>query len=54
MFRLCVFSLRNRFCVYRSIGLQALEKKYGCQNYAPLPITIQVGKGIYLWDVDGI
>jgi ornithine--oxo-acid transaminase len=26
---------------------------YGAQNYSPLPIVLNKGKGVYLWDVDG-
>jgi len=31
----------------------ALEDKYGAHNYHPLPVVLNRGKGIYLWDVDG-
>jgi ornithine--oxo-acid transaminase len=30
-----------------------LESKYGCHNYAPLPVVINRGQGPYVWDVDG-
>lgn len=30
-----------------------LEKKYGAQNYHPLPVVLTKGKGIFVWDVDG-
>jgi ornithine--oxo-acid transaminase len=30
-----------------------LEKKYGAHNYAPLPVVLSKGDGVYLWDVDG-
>jgi ornithine--oxo-acid transaminase len=29
------------------------EKKYVCQNYGPLPIVFNRGKGVHLWDVEG-
>ena len=29
------------------------EALYGAKNYAPLPIVLQKGEGVYLWDVDG-
>ncbi|MDR0544917.1 MAG: ornithine--oxo-acid transaminase [Odoribacteraceae bacterium] len=29
------------------------EDKYGAHNYHPLPVVIEKGKGVYLWDVDG-
>jgi ornithine--oxo-acid transaminase len=30
-----------------------LEKQYGAHNYHPLPVVLERGKGIYLWDVEG-
>ncbi|BDA92381.1 hypothetical protein E3AUHO_50670 [Klebsiella pneumoniae subsp. pneumoniae] len=29
------------------------EYKYGAHNYHPLPVALERGKGIYLWDVEG-
>lgn len=29
------------------------EKKYGAENYAPIPVAISKGEGVYVWDVDG-
>lgn len=31
----------------------ALEEKYGAHNYHPLPVVLNKGEGIYLWDVEG-
>lgn len=31
----------------------ALEDKYGAQNYHPLPVVLDRGEGVYVWDVDG-
>ena len=31
----------------------ALEKRYGATNYAPLPVVLERGEGVWLWDVDG-
>ncbi len=31
----------------------ALEHKYGAHNYHPLPVVLEKGKGVYLYDVDG-
>ena len=28
------------------------EAKYGAHNYHPLPVVIEKGKGVYLWDTD--
>ncbi len=30
-----------------------LEDKYGAHNYHPLPVVLEKGKGVFLWDVDG-
>jgi ornithine--oxo-acid transaminase len=30
-----------------------LEEKYGAHNYHPLPVVLQQGKGIFVWDVEG-
>ena len=29
-----------------------LEKKFGANDYHPLPVVLQKGKGVYLWDVN--
>ncbi len=31
----------------------ALEEKYGAHNYHPLPVVLEKGEGVFLWDVDG-
>lgn len=31
----------------------ALEDKYGAHNYHPLPVVLERGKGVYVWDVEG-
>ena len=31
----------------------ALENKYGAHNYHPLPVVLNRGKGVYVWDVEG-
>ena len=31
----------------------ALEEKYGAQNYHPLPVVLNRGEGVYVWDVEG-
>lgn len=30
-----------------------LERQYGAHNYHPLPVVLDRGSGIYVWDVDG-
>ncbi len=34
-------------------ALMKLEDKYGAHNYHPLPVVIERGEGVFLWDVDG-
>ncbi len=30
-----------------------LEEKYGAHNYHPLPVVLEKGEGVFLWDVEG-
>lgn len=30
-----------------------LEERYGAHNYHPLPVVLDRGKGVYVWDVEG-
>jgi ornithine--oxo-acid transaminase len=34
-------------------GSVQLEMRYGASNYAPMPVTIVRGEGVYLWDESG-
>lgn len=34
-------------------GSVQLEMRFGAANYAPMPVTLARGKGIYLWDENG-
>ncbi|MBL7728648.1 MAG: aminotransferase class III-fold pyridoxal phosphate-dependent enzyme, partial [Dinghuibacter sp.] len=31
----------------------ALEEQYGAHNYHPLPVVLERGEGVFLWDVEG-
>lgn len=31
----------------------ALENQYGAHNYHPLPVVLERGEGVYVWDVEG-
>lgn len=33
--------------------LMELENKYGAHNYHPIPVVLERGEGVYVWDVDG-
>lgn len=30
-----------------------LEEKYGAHNYHPLPVVLEKGEGVFLWDIEG-
>ena len=30
-----------------------LEKNYGAHDYHPLPVVLEKGKGVFMWDVNG-
>lgn len=36
-----------------SIELMQLEDRYGAHNYHPLPVVLEKGEGVYVWDVEG-
>ncbi|MBP6825261.1 MAG: ornithine--oxo-acid transaminase [Saprospiraceae bacterium] len=33
--------------------LMELENRYNAHNYHPLPVVLERGRGVYVWDVDG-
>lgn len=35
------------------LAIIELEKQYGANNYAPLPVVLTRGEGIYVWDING-
>lgn len=36
-----------------SSELIELENRYGAHNYHPLPVVLDRGKGVYVWDIEG-
>lgn len=36
-----------------ALELMELENKYGAHNYHPLPVVLDRGEGVFVWDVDG-
>lgn len=36
-----------------SAQLMDMENKYGAHNYHPLPVVLQRGEGVHVWDVEG-
>lgn len=39
--------------VLNSKELIQLEEKYGAHNYHPLPVVLERGEGVFVWDVEG-
>jgi ornithine--oxo-acid transaminase len=37
----------------KSAELIALEENFGAHNYHPIPVVIDKGEGVYVWDVEG-
>lgn len=37
----------------KSTALIKLEEDFGAHNYHPIPVVIERGEGVYVWDVDG-
>ncbi len=38
---------------YSAQELIELEERYGAHNYHPLPVVLEKGEGVYVWDVEG-
>lgn len=37
----------------KSQAAMELEEKYGAHNYHPIPVVLEKGQGVFVWDVDG-
>ncbi|MBA3682579.1 MAG: ornithine--oxo-acid transaminase [Bacteroidetes bacterium] len=37
----------------KSAELMELEENFGAHNYHPIPVVLERGEGVYVWDVDG-
>ncbi|HEY4111610.1 ornithine--oxo-acid transaminase [Puia sp.] len=37
----------------RSLHYLELEERYGAHNYHPIPVVLDRGQGVFVWDVDG-
>src|ERR1700740_2423339 len=37
----------------KSAELIELEENFGAHNYKPIPVVLERGEGIYVWDVEG-
>ncbi len=43
----------NTSTTSRASHYMELEDKYGAHNYHPLPVVLERGEGVHVWDVDG-
>ncbi|MCW3082752.1 MAG: ornithine aminotransferase [Bacteroidetes bacterium] len=43
-------TMTNKISAQKAIEL---EDKYGAHNYHPLPVVLERGEGVYVWDVNG-
>src|SRR3954463_13422701 len=37
----------------KSAAMMDLEDKYGAHNYGPIPVVLERGEGVFVWDVEG-
>lgn len=37
----------------KSEHLMQLEDNFGAHNYHPIPVVLEKGEGVYVWDVEG-
>lgn len=44
---------KNATISSKSIELIEMEDRYGAHNYHPLPVVLERGQGVYVWDVEG-
>lgn len=45
-----IFMQKNK---YTSQELIEMEHQYGAHNYHPLPVVLEKGKGVFVWDIEG-
>ncbi len=38
---------------YSAEEIIELENNYGAHNYHPLPVVLEKGEGVFVWDVNG-
>jgi ornithine--oxo-acid transaminase len=50
---LIIIDMNTMESITRSQQAIDLEERYGAKNYAPLPVVLQRGRGVHLWDVEG-
>lgn len=47
------FSMLTQLVSANTAAYLQLEEQYGAHNYHPLPVVLEKGAGVFLWDVDG-
>jgi ornithine--oxo-acid transaminase len=45
--------ITNMQALSKGQSLIELEDKYGAHNYHPIPVVLERGEGVFVWDVDG-
>lgn len=45
--------MENKIDTKNSQDFIAEEERYGAHNYHPLPVVLERGEGVYVWDVEG-
>ncbi len=45
--------MNTKFVSPNTAKYLSLEDQYGAHNYHPIPVVLNKGEGVYLWDVDG-
>jgi ornithine--oxo-acid transaminase len=58
---LCYYTFKNQILMEqiqhilssKATNLIEKENKYGAHNYHPLPVVLERGEGVYVWDIEG-
>jgi ornithine--oxo-acid transaminase len=45
--------MTSETAVTKAEHLMELEERYGAHNYHPLPVVLERGRGVYVWDTEG-
>ncbi len=45
--------MKNTVVLSKAEELIEKENQYGAHNYHPLPVVLEKGKGVFVWDIDG-
>jgi ornithine--oxo-acid transaminase len=53
LLNLCINTYPMPATATKSAHLMELEDKFGAHNYHPIPVVLERGEGVFLWDVEG-